>query len=723
MSGPIGAGFRVRRHRDQRGLALVSVMMILLVLVILSALILYLSGKEVGLSAVRLLGAQSLNAAEGGAYSARAALMALMSADPAGIVVVDQAAGARLGAWFAGGNASAQNAFGLLDYLILDGQSLSVGATPATDWVILQVDWSLAQHLKLRVAQTGTGTPPDPLRVGSPPANPVGPGRYSAAVVLTRRQAPGPSCTPSPTCYIHQLQPDGQLEGYEYFYTYTITSDGSVGPRARRRVTLSSEFSIIVQRLSFARYALFTHVHNLPTGGAIWFTSRTSFNGPVHTNGEFRFAFFPKFGAPDAQVPCDQARVQSTPLTSVSTTAWFNNYGNPVRLAGTENVVRGVRRDAPVLPDCTPANVADDNDNLPASFTLGFDADLSTPGRDPIIVPQNSFSQAGIAIGRNPTDTSAVTDRQIRQAVPELTDCAPPPAPCAGVPNGIYVPVEDTNGNGISDAGEALAGGIYVLGNLSSLTLQANVPANDQMTYRFVQGGQTVTVAVDRAAQTTSVTNTAWPNPQSRLFRGVPKGWQGPGNGNATLIYVAGDVLALSGTLEEREQTTIAASGRIDITNHLRYEDPPDPADPTDNPVNVLGLFSQSQDIRIALTAPDDLVLHAVMMAGTPGPNDPDPRYNASVTAVNYSSRRIQGQVHVLGGIIEEYYGAFGTFDGTTGAPRTGYGRDFAYDTRMSRGLSPPYFPTTTLFTLVEGSVPPGGPLTNVRPTWREGTP
>jgi hypothetical protein len=693
--------------------------MVILVLVILSGLVLYLTGKEVGLSAVRLLGAQSLNVAEGGAYSGRAALMALMSADPAGIVQVDQSAGPQLAGWYAGGLPAAQNPFGLLDYIILDGQFMTVGATPATEWVIFHVNWNLATpHLKLQFVQAGTGAPPDPLDVGVPPANPLGDGSYTAAVLLTKRRAPGASCAGAPDCYVHQLQP-GQQEGYEYFYEYTVISDGTVGQRARRRVILRQEFSVVVQRLSFARFLTFTNIHLTPDGQPIWFTSRTSFNGPVHTNGEFRFAFFPKFGAPDSGIPCDQAQAQSAPLTSVSTTAWFNNNGNPVRRAATENVVGGVRRDAPVLPDCTPGNVADDNDNLPAAFTLGFDADLSTPGLDPIVVPANSFSQAGIAIGRSPTITTPVTNDQIRQAVAELADNALP------VPPGIYVPLLEADGSFADNLGEATAmgGGIYIQGNLNSLTLQANFPSANLMTYRFVQGGQIVTVTVNRAAQSTTITNSAWPAPQTRTFSGVPKGWQGPGNANAAIIYVEGDILSLSGTLEEREQTTIAASRRIDITNHLRYEDPPNPADPTDNPLNVLGLFSQSRDIRIALGAPDDLVIHAVMMAGTPGPNDPDPAYNSSVFAVNYNSRPIQGQVHLLGGIIEEYYGAFGTFSGSTGNPVTGYGRDFAYDTRMSRGFSPPYFPTTGLFTMVEGSLPPGSPLTNVRPFWREGTP
>ena len=694
------------RARKEDGLAMMSVLLVIFVLVVLSALVLYLSGKEIGLSAVRLLGAQSLNIAEGGAFSGRAGLMALMSADPTGFVLVDQSVGPRLNGWYAGGNPANQNAFGILDYLTLDGQRFSLNAPANTEWAVFYVNWGLAPRRKLQLVQIGQNPPPaNPLGLGAPPVNTLGTGNYSAAVVLRRRQAissTDPACGAPPGCYIH----GPGLDEYEYFYTYEIVSDGRAGPRARRRVTLQQDFSVVVRRENFARYALFTHEHLTPDGQPIWFTSRTSFDGPVHTNGEFRFAFFPKFGAPDSLTPCDPNRARSTTLTSVSVWTWFNNLGSRVRLQANENVVNGVRRDAPVLPDCT-ADVADDRDNLPAAFTRGFDADLTTPPHDPVVVPANSFSQKGIAIGRDPTNTLPVTNLQIRQAVPELANNT------SAVPTGIYIPVADVDADSRSDPGEPLAGGIFVQGDLNSLTLSLGGASNNLAVYTLVQGGQTVTITVDRVGQTTTVTNTAWASPQTRTFAGVPKGWQGPGNANAGIVFVQGNILSLAGTLEEQEQTTIAASGRIDITNHLRYEDPPDPADPNDNPLNVLGLYSAGNDIRITTAAPNDLVIHAVLMAGNVGD-----AVNSSVNVQNYNSGAPRGTVTLLGGIIEEYYGAFGTFDPATGNPVTGYGRAFTYDRRMVRGFAPPYFPTTNLFEIVEGDG-----LAGDRAVWREASP
>jgi hypothetical protein len=685
----------LRWRKDQRGFALVAVLSILVVLTVLGGLLLHVVTKETRLGALRRVGAQSLYLAEAGGYAARAGLMALVSEDPQGQASLDpvEVTAGALSTWYAAGAAGAQDPLALFNSIVLDGQSYAFPTGSSS--IAFEVDWSLVDpHRKLRAA------------TGNPPNNTLGQGRYRATLVISKRLASHPTNPGDPTQrYIHLLG----ANVYQFFYSYTITSDGEISPQSRRRVLLSGNFSLRVAPDTFAAFALFTHVHTTPSGGDIWFTNRTSFDGPVHTNGEFRFAFFPKFSDRVTSAGCTNAACTNNPRDY----AWFNNLGNDVRRQQNENVVGGVRRDAPVKFDNTPGNINDDNDNDPANFTRGVGQ---------IIVPPNSYNQRAISIGHDPADTATPNgwtanqwNQAIRQVIPELPDNT------SSVPNAIYVPVVDANANSSSDAGEALAGGIYVQGDLTSLTLSTGGGGNLGV-YTFVQGSQTVTVTVDRAAQTTTVTNTAWPSPQTRTFTGVPKGWQsGPGQ-NDTMIFVQGNVgnssgtTGLSGTLEEKEQTTLTASGRINITNHLRYEDPPDVTDPFDNPINVLGLFSATNDIRITTAAPNDLILHAVLMAGQPGIND---GYNSSVFVQNYDSGAPRGYVQMVGGLIEEYYGAFGTFNSSTGAPETGYGRDFRWDRRMARGIVPPYFPTTSRFGFANG-VPT---IAGVRPIWREAAP
>lgn len=705
-----------RCREDQRGFALVAVLSVLVVLTVLGGLLLHIVTKETRLGALRRLGAQSLYLAEAGGYAARAGLMVLTNEDPQGqVALAGTVTQSQLNTWYAGGAAGSQNPLALFDNLILDGQQYNFNPGTTTQWIKFEVNWGVADaHRKLQSAGSGTSTcPATPSElaamVGTPPTNALGQGLYRSTLVVCKRQAG------TPLRYIQALG----ANTYEFYYSYAIISDGEVDPQSRRRVVLSGTFSLRVRPESFAQFSLFTHVHTTPSGGAIWFTSRTSFDGPVHTNGEFRFAFFPKFGQPDESGPCNPADIVATPLTSVSTYAWFNNLGNPVRRQANENAPGGVRRDAPVLPDCTPASTNDDNDNPAANFTRGV---------APITVPSDTYNQKAISIGWNPVDTATPTgwtssqwNQQIRQVIPELADNT------NTVPNAIYIPVVDADGDGVSDAGEALAGGIYVQGSLTSLTL-STAGGGNLAVYTLVQGSQTVTVTVDRANQQTTVSNTCW-NPSTctqsgtRTFSGVPKGWQGGGpavGANDMIIYVEGDVgttsTGLSGTLEEKEQATLAASGTIYIRDHLRYEDPPDVLDPNDNPLNVLGLFSATRDIEILSEAPDDLVINAVLMAGRPGISD---GYNSSVWVENYNSGSPQGDVHLIGGLIEEYYGAFGQFDPTTGSPVHGYGRDFRYDRRLSRGIQPPYFPNMSRFGIGDGNQRVAG----VRPIWREQAP
>jgi hypothetical protein len=659
--------------RGERGLVMLSLLSMILVLTILAALVLYLSGKETALSGIRAAGNESLYVAEGGGFSARAALMVYMNHFPQGRTTVDPSLGtATTAGWYAGGSNALQNPLKLLDYLVIDGQRFSLGATPSTTSETFQVNW-------------GSGYPNLKLQTGGTPVNTLDPGTYAATVMLEPNPTADASCSGG-ACAIHQIP--NAPSAYEIFYKYTITSDGQVSPRFKRRVTLTGTYSVQLSLQSFAVYALFTNVHTTPSGNPIWFTNNTSFSGPVHTNGEFRFAFFPTF---------------SSKVESVNTKAWYNNGGSPLELATTANVQGGTRIDAPLVPP-----VSNPQSAPPANFTLGAPT---------VPMPSNSFSQQGVAVGRTPTDTSAVTTAQITSAIPELTGAA-------SVPNGIYVPVSDVNNTCRSDAGDPMKGGIYVQGNVDNLTLSA---AGSTAVYTIVQGGTTTTVTVDRGNNQTTVTSNGWLTPPSgggcpgagagpatRTFAGVPKGWQGPGDPNATLIFVNGNVNGLSGTLQQNEQTTIAASGSITISGNLQYQNPPNPSDPSSNPVNVLGLYASGGDIIIGPTAPNNVVIQAVLMAGNTSSG-----YNSSVNVQNYNTGSPRGNVTLLGGLIEKYYGPFGTFNAQTGAQQTGYGRAFTYDTRMSRGFTPPYFPTTGAYTVDRGSQR----LDGQKPNWREGTP
>ncbi|MDR7568128.1 MAG: hypothetical protein QN143_07125, partial [Armatimonadota bacterium] len=237
--------------------------------------------------------------------------------------------------------------------------------------------------------------------------------------------------------------------------------------------------------------------------------------------------------------------------------------------------------------------------------------------------------------------------------------------------------------------------------------------------------GQRVTVVVDRANNRTTVTNSAWPpESRTRTFTGVPKGFQGTSAyQNATMIYVRGNIGSATeggvwGQLEEREQVLITASrgnprnpDAVYIPNHIRYERPPDPYDPTDNPLNVFGLFVPTGRIRIPTSSPPNMDTHGVFMAGQPGVNDPPVGERVVDSVCSLPSK---GELRLLGGLITEFAGVTGCVSGGT---IRGYSEHSVYDRRMSRGLAPPYFPTTTMAAIQAQT------LAGQRPHWQELSP
>jgi len=169
---------------------------------------------------------------------------------------------------------------------------------------------------------------------------------------------------------------------------------------------------------------------------------------------------------------------------------------------------------------------------------------------------------------------------------------------------------------------------------------------------------------------------------------------------------VAGDPDTAPPAVASFAQLTIVPEQGARITGDLTYESPPCEgslrregdeivrADCSNlNVDNVLGIFSPDGDVTIgnhqssaSRRAPDNVRIHASILTA-----------NGVVEVENYNFGSPRGSVELLGGIIEERYGAFGTFSGSTGEMQTGYARQFTFDPRMARGVAPPYFPTVGL--------------------------
>ncbi len=81
--------------------------------------------------------------------------------------------------------------------------------------------------------------------------------------------------------YLYQIQVTGEIEGI------------------KRKVMVTGDFTVRVQRDNFAKFSLFTNQQNIPPSdpmypnSRVWFTDKTNFAGPVHTNARFNFALNP----------------------------------------------------------------------------------------------------------------------------------------------------------------------------------------------------------------------------------------------------------------------------------------------------------------------------------------------------------------------------------------------------------------------------------------------
>ncbi|MBI5150810.1 MAG: DUF4900 domain-containing protein [Candidatus Omnitrophica bacterium] len=241
--------------------------------------------------------------------------------------------------------------------------------------------------------------------------------------------------------------------------------------------------------------------------------------------------------------------------------------------------------------------------------------------------------------------------------------------------NGIYVP----------NSGGTLTGGIYVRGDA---TVNMSLDGNNNAVYTVNQSGTIKTITVDRSSHTTTVVDS-----QTNTYNGAPDGVDGVG----TIIYSTGSITGLGGTVQRDTQMTVASASDMVITNNVVYQDytpgsgtpgtagyvPPTAAGTT----NLLGLVSWAGNVRIATSAPNNISVHSTILA------------RQGVFQVdNYNSGAPRGTATLLGGIISNDYGAFGTFNGATGQQVSGYGRNFIYDERMEVGNAPPYFPSLNTF-------------------------
>lgn len=470
---------------------------------------------------------------------------------------------------------------------------------------------------------------------------------------------------------------DSRPANQDYAIPFVMVSEAELG-QYRRNVVLQGEYRFQVGRVTFAQYALFTNVHR--TGGgsggsAVWFTENTLFDGPVHTNEYFRFYANPWFGhqVTSAGCPTNRRGTRTNPstgnleeyCTAPDYGAYFHNNPNTLRRNLGPNPSFG----------SNPVNRPE----------LAGGVDWQS---EYIPLPSNSYEQEVEALG-------AGIHFGVNQNLSRLRMWAGdadgnPPA----LVNGVWTP------RTTHQYFEGFRCTNTSSGFCTSETPVARYRASENGVLEVLNSSGTWVQAYNQAGlPITDFNGVVFVDGQIERFGGPDRTSSSDPN-TATPAFA------------HFSQITLATEGRVRITSDIKYEDPPCSSAPRrlqngtvqaaecNNPqaLNVFGLYTQSADVLIgnnngtssatrrSYNAPENIHIHGVLMSST-----------GRVAVEDYDQGSPRGTVNLIGGIIENYYGAFGTFNTRNGSMQTGYSRTFTYDQRMYSSVSPPYFPTIGL--------------------------
>ncbi|WP_158590287.1 DUF4900 domain-containing protein [Deinococcus sp. RM] len=468
-----------------------------------------------------------------------------------------------------------------------------------------------------------------------------------------------------------------------YMQVQGLQSTGKQGVSTRvlnARSTQQSEIWFQIALPSFVDRVLFTNHHTTKDDKRPNFTNQV-FDGPVHTNDRFTFAVgaTAQFKSKVTSAGCTAYKTDGTCATNtdgslktkpglyVSETLNQLGSGGITNLAGLTNAVPSGVGFAPVNGVVTP------------DWQSEFQP-----------MPENAEDQAAAANAGG-----------------------------LNIPNGATVTLAaSTSGNSV------------VSPTSYSATDKKWTPAP---TYQFitVKNGATITVyRVDAAGKMDIQSGSGWSS-----FRNPFNGVLYSNDGNASKtgnITISGPGRSTTGqplpAIAGFSQLTIAAEDNVGIASDLTYSDvpckAPDSCASKDTPTNLLGIYSQSGNVSILKSAPDDINIHSVLMAGEGEVNVESHDSNTVCTSYdrygNCTASRGRGKVNLIGGLIENYYGAFGTFSPKNPSTTTsGYGRNFSFDERMGEGvgMSPPYFPLSPKWK-IESPNSASVALTNL--TWQQ---
>jgi hypothetical protein len=469
------------------------------------------------------------------------------------------------------------------------------------------------------------------------PAPPVG--------CSVRGGDPGATCanplhTKAPiTDYVYQfpytMQIVGQSQGSE---VATINDSGTI--------TVDAPTSPPTYTQSFAGWGMFIGTYALCSADLVPGT----ITGPVFTNGSWNFSNSGPYSFTDS-------------VGQVGATAGWDNGG--------------------CKASATPTN------GIKPTFNGGFNV-----SQNAVQLPQNSFNQEqavldGVGIASCPTCQPQYSDLNAK-----LKNAAGQAYPTGGASTGVYVPYSVSGSPAVKTF---TGGGIYVEGN-AKVTLSPGANSTAQV-FTIVQGSVTTTVTIDPSAGsagTTTIVTNSGSGAGTQVINGVPQQLSSTGvsQGDATMLYVNGDITSLSGpgqgkaAINNGQAITVVASGNNDITvtGDILYKTEPvtmtgdlahiDQLIPANDTGQVLGIFTSAGNVNLQNSQSNgnleiDASIATISDKGTGGIVNT----GNSINTLTIVGGRIQNTIQNIGA--------------TT--------RNVLFDRRFQNGFAPPWFPSTTI--------------------------
>ena len=475
---------------------------------------------------------------------------------------------------------------------------------------------------------------------------------------------------PGSTCATHS----GNISAYVYTYAYKMTATGqSAGNEA---ATLTDEGTITItanvapanSKTSFAAWGMFINTYNICDPPLVPGT----LTGPVFTNGAWNFSTAGSYIFTDS-------------VGQVSAKAGYE-FPSCVQVAGP-SAKSGNTTIAPTFKNgfnmAQPSVALPQNDFNQKRAVIDGKGDscggaqLPPCAASPVTASEMSGSLKNVNKIPYPNTTAGGSNLPIKQP-------------------GVWLPYTSNDGQNTFTGG-----GIMVEGDAQvTLSTSGNCVAGSacQQIYTIVQSPPTVatatttTIKIDPLAGQTTVTSGG----TTLNITGVPEQMDpatGAIQGPATMLYVDGNITSLSGpgqglpAIQDNSAVTITAANNVTVTGDILYKTEPitltaqgsTPADTLiagNDKGQALGIFTATGDIQLKNGQTNgnleiDASLATISATGTGGLIN----VGSSINTLTIVGGRIQNNIKNIGA--------------TT--------RNVFFDRRYANGFAPPWFPSTTV--------------------------